>query len=250
MKNEQIMKVNDNGVLGFWIDRIKKEFIELIDKNEDIQKWWQTPSSEKLEIRIKTVQMSAYILEQLLEMKRISKKSLKSKFFKFIDMETSSIFTLRTLYFVDNGKIYVKGCVLIIRTAPLLNDLSAYMRDLDYLWKLHCWLIRHELGHFIDHIVNDNGITIEEFDRRNDQIEQDYERHYEWLKGYEKEPGYSVDTVNRAYYNIPSEAKANECACIDIEEMIALTHEHDKKYLGKATTVKFDVIKNEDVKKE
>lgn len=244
------MQLNDNGVLGFWIDKIKKEFVELIDKNEDIQKWFQSPSSEKHVIKLKTVQMSAYIMEQLLEMKRISKKALKSKFYKFIDMETSSIFTLRTLYFVNDSKIYVKGCILIIRLSPLLNDLSAYLRDLDYLWKDHCWLIRHELGHFIDHILNDNGITVEEFDRRKNQIKQDYDRHYEWLKKYEKEPGYSVDTVNRAYFNIPSEARANECAGIDIEELIALTHEHEKEYRGKVTTVKFDVIKNEDAKKE
>jgi hypothetical protein len=107
-------------------------------------------------------------------------------------------------------------------------------------------LLHHEVGHFIDHIVNDNGITVEESNRRIDETQDNYEKYYKWLEKYEKEPGYSPDTVSRAYYNIPSEARANEYGGIDVEEMIKIKNEHYSKIGSKAVTVSVDIVKIED----
>jgi hypothetical protein len=247
MKNKTKLKITEGGVLELWVGKIEKEFINILDNDDHVQNWLKTVDPDKVEIKIKTVTMTSYIQEEITDMKRITKSALKQKFYKFAEMEANSIFTMRTFYTRgDDGLVYVKGCTLFVRTAPLLADISLYLTDLDYMWKLHRWLLHHEVGHFIDHLVNDNGITAEECDSRIDGTQKDYERHYKWLEEYEKEPGFSPDTVNRAYYNIPSEARANEYGGIDVEEMIKIKNEHYSKIGSKAVTVSVDIVKIED----
>ena len=247
MKNKTTLKIVKGGVLELWVDKIEKEFINILDNSDHVQNWLKTVDRDKVKIKIKTVTMTSYIREGIMNMKRLTKTALKQKFYKFAEMETNSIFTMRTFYRRgDDGLVYVDGCTLFVRTAPLLADISLYLKDLDYMWKLHRWLLHHEVGHFIDHIVNDNGITAEECDRRIGETQKDYERHYKWLKEYKKKPGYSPDTVNRAYYNIPSEARANEYGGIDIEEMIKIKNEHNAKIGNKAVTLNVDIVKIED----
>lgn len=250
MKNKTTLKIVNGGVLELWVDKIEKEFISILDNSDHVQNWLKTVDPDKVEIKIKTVTMSSYIQEEITNMKRVTKSALKPMFYKFAEMEANSIFTMRTFYRRgDDGLVYVDGCTLFVRTAPLLADISLYLKDLDYMWKLHRWLLHHEVGHFIDHIVNDNGITVEESNRRIDETQDNYEKHYKWLEKYEKEPGYSPDTVNRAYYNIPSEARANEYGGIDIEEMIKIKNEHNSKIGNKIVTLNVDIVKIEDKQK-
>lgn len=247
MKNKTTLKIVNGGVLELWVDKIEKEFISILDNSDHVQNWLKTVDPDKVEIKIKTVTMSSYIQEEITNMKRVTKSALKQKFYRFAEMEANSIFTMRTFYtHGDDGLVYVKGCTLFVRTAPLLADISLYLKDLDYMWKLHRWLLHHEVGHFIDHLVNDNGISVEESNRRIDEVQENYEKHYKWLEKYEKEPGYSPDTVNRAYYNIPSEARANEYGGIDVEEMIKIKNEHNAKIGNKIVTVNVDIVNIED----
>jgi hypothetical protein len=247
MKNKTTLKIVDGGVLELWVDKIEKEFINILDNSDHVQNWLKTIDRDKVKITIKTVTMTSYMQEEIMSMKRLTKTALKQKFYRFAHMEANSIFTMRTFYTRgEDGLVYVKGCTLFVRTAPLLADISLYLKDLDYMWKLHRWLLHHEVGHFIDHIVNDNGITVEESNRRIDETQENYEKHYKWLKEYEKEPGFSPDTVNRAYYNIPSEARANEYGGIDVEEMIKIKNEHNAKIGNKAVTVSVDIVDIED----
>lgn len=247
MKNKTTLKIVEGGVLELWVDKIEKEFINILDNSDHVQNWLKTADPNKIDIRIKTVTMTSYMREEIMSMKRLTKTALKQKFYRFADMEANSIFTMRTFYARgDDGLVYVKGCTLFVRTAPLLADISLYLTDLDYMWKLHRWLLHHEVGHFIDHIVNDNGITVEESNRRIDETQNNYEKHYKWLKKYNKESGFSPDTVNRAYYNIPSEARANEYGGIDVEEMIKIKNEHYSKIGSKAVTVDVDIVNIED----
>lgn len=247
MKNKTTLKIVEGGVLELWVDKIENEFINILGKSDHVQNWFKNADPDKVEIKIKTVTMTTYMQEEIMHMKRLTKTALKQKFYKFAEMESNSIFTMRTFYMLgDDGLVYVKGCTLFVRTAPLLADISLYLKDLDYMWKLHSWLLRHEVGHFIDHIVNDNGITAEECDRRIDETQKEYEKHYQWLEKYDKEPGYSPDTVNRAYYNIPSEARANEYGGIDVEEMIKIKNEHNSKIGNKVVTLNVDIVNIED----
>lgn len=247
MKNKTTLKIVNGGVLELWVDKIEKEFINILDNSDPVQNWLKAVGPDKVEIQMKTVTMTSFIREEITSMKRLTKTALKRQFYKFAEMEANSIFTMRTFYTRgDDGLVYVKGCTLFVRTAPLLADISLYLTDLDYMWKLHRWLLHHEVGHFIDHIVNDNGITPEECDRRIDETRKDYERYYKWIEEYDKEPGYSPDTANRAYYNIPSEARANEYGGIDVEEMIKIKNEHESKIGSKAVTVSVDIVNIED----
>lgn len=247
MKNKTTLKIEEGGILELWVDKIEKEFISILGNSDHVQNWLKTIERDKVDIRIKTVTMTSFIQEEIMDMKRLTKTALKQKFYRFAEMEANSIFTMRTCYTRgDDGLIYVDGCILFVRTAPLLADISLYLTDLDYMWKLHRWLLHHEVGHFIDHIVNDNGITVEESNRRIDETQKNYEKHYKWLEKYNNEPGYSHDTVNRAYYNIPSEARANEYGGIDVEEMIKIKNEHYSKIGSKAVTLNIDIVNIED----
>lgn len=247
MKNKTTLKITEGGVLELWVDKIEKEFINILDNSDHVQNWLKTVDRDKVKIKIRTVTMTSYIREEIASMKRITKSALKPMFYRFAEMEGNSIFTMRTFYRRgDDGLVYVNGCTLFVRTAPLLADISLYLTDLDYMWKLHRWLLHHEVGHFIDHIVNDNGITVEESNRRIDETQDNYAKHYKWLEKYNKEPGFSPDTVNRAYYNIPSEARANEYGGIDVEEMIKIKDEHYSKIGSKAVTVNVDIVNIED----
>lgn len=248
MKNKTTLKITEGGILELWVDKIEKEFFSILDNSDHVQNWLKTVDPDKVEIKIKTVMMTTYIRDEITSMKRLTKTALKQKFYKLADMESSSIFTMRTFYTRgDDGLAYVNGCTLFVRTAPLLSDISLYLKDLDYMWKIHRWLLHHEVGHFIDHLVNDNGITGEEHSRQFDEIQKDYEKYYKWFEEYYKEPGYSPDTANRAYYNIPSEARANEYGGINVEDLIKLGREHDDKFKGKLVTMGIDVLKVENI---
>ena len=54
---------------------------------------------------------------------------------------------------------------------------------------------------------------------------------------YMKQPNPSYNTINRAYFNIPNEARANEYGGVDIDELIKLNNEYNEKYKGKITTI-------------
>jgi hypothetical protein len=108
------------------------------------------------------------------------------------------------------------------------------------MYKQYEWFLKHELGHFIDHILHHDGITKEELDEREKKKLDDYAKHYKWLDEYRKQPGCNPDTVNRAYYDIPGEAIANELMGINVEDMIKMENAMKKKYKNKMmiTTIK------------
>lgn len=244
MISKTTFEISNGGIGKHYIKKIENKFIELLNNSPVVQDWFKERGDENVDISLRVVSMSQFIGEDILSMGRITKTAIKNRLSKYIDMESHSTFTMRTKYEHKDGKLYVKGCTLFVRIAPLLNDINVYIRDLEYLWKLYQWLLKHEVGHFIDHILNDNGITSEQHYQQIKETQDNYQKHYEWYDEYSKKPGYSIDTVNRAYYNIPSEARANECIGIDVEEMIAIQNEHNEKFLNKKTTIEINVLKN------
>lgn len=230
------------GLLTTFINRISKEFLKLIDDNEIINKFADNVGYENVNIRVRNVTMSSWIINEILKMPKLSRKAILAKASDFRNKEKSSVFTLETIFYFKDGKAYVEGCDLIIRRAALANDITTYIVDLNHIWKTYKLMLRHEMGHFIDHIVNDHGISIEEFERKQNEIKENYRKHNEWVDDYKKQPNPSYNTINRAYFNIPSEARANEYGGVDIDELIKLNNEYNEKYKGKITTINIKTL--------
>lgn len=231
------------GILTTFIKRISNEFQNLLNDNEILNKFVDDVGCENINIHVRVATMSSWIIKELLNMPKLNRKAILNKASDFRNKETSSIFTLETIYDFKDGKVYVKGCDLIIRRAALANDIATHIVDLNYIWKMYKWMLRHEMGHFIDHVVNDHGESIEEYRRKREEISENYRKHYEWLDDYMKQPNHSINTINRTYYNIPSEARANEYGGIDVDEMIKLDDEYAKKHKGKITTIDIKTFK-------
>lgn len=248
MKNNMRFELTNGGGLGILFrDKIEDEFIDMLSNNTHIQDWLDKVDEDNIDVRIKSTTMSNYIETELLAMRRITKTAIKESFAKFDQMEHTSVFTMQTHSIIgDDGKVHIKGCTLVIRIPPLLEDIAREIYDLDFLWDIYKWLLRHEVGHFIDHIINDDGITVEEFEMRKKETKEYYTKHYQWVADYKKQPGYSCETITRAYYNIPFEARANEYAGIDIEDLIKLDKEHDDRFDNKKITLELKVVNIED----
>lgn len=65
MKNKTTLKITEGGILELWIDKIEKEFIDILDNSDHVQNWLKTVDPDKVEIKIKTVTMSSYIQEEI-----------------------------------------------------------------------------------------------------------------------------------------------------------------------------------------
>lgn len=231
------------GILTTFIKRISNEFQKLLNDNEILNKFVDDVGYENINVHVRVATMSSWIIKEILKMPKLNRKAILNKASDFRTKESSSIFTLETIYDFKDGKVYVKGCDLIIRRAALANDIATHIVDLNYIWKMYKWMLRHEMGHFIDHVVNDHGESIEEYKRKRGEVEENYRKHYEWLADYIKQPNHSVNTINKAYYNIPSEARANEYGGVNIDEMIKLDDEYAKEHKGKITTIDIKTFK-------
>ena len=231
------------GLLGKWVEMVEDEFAKIINEDERISDFYVKNNSDKTPITISTQlrTMAQRIQSNIFDghTGKVSRKYVNDKIREAHYAEKETIFTMRTHYWTENDKVYVKGCTLLIHLAPLSRDLCSFIYDLDTLWEMHKWLLHHEVGHFIDHILNGHNISLQESDREYDRVQKDYANHYEWVRKYEKEPGYNCDTVNRAYYNIPSEARANEYGGVDIDEMIRLSNKLDS--YGENSVITLDI---------
>lgn len=242
------------GILGTWIRKLEIEFDNLLNDDKRIMDFYiknnsdETPICFNFQLRTIAQKLQSDIFDN--HPGKISRDYVNGKLRDAHYSEKESVFTLRTHYHVENGRVYIKGCTLLVSTSTLAQDICYNIYDLEYLWKLHSWLLRHEVGHFVDHILNDHGITLEESDKRSDQVEEDYKNHFEWAYEYMKQPNASYATINKAYYNIPSEARANEYAGISVDDMQKAQDDNDSNWTNKVITLDINVTGIKDLEKE
>ena len=48
MKNKTTLKIVNGGVLELWVDKIEKEFINILDNSDHVQNWLKTVDQETL----------------------------------------------------------------------------------------------------------------------------------------------------------------------------------------------------------
>lgn len=235
------------GILGAWVARLEDEYDDLLNNDKRIMDFYTKNNSEKNPITFTfTLRTIAQKLQDDIFYNhpgKVSRKYVNEKLRSAHYSEKESVFTLRTHYYIENGRVYVKGCTLMVSVATLAQDICFNIFDLDYLWKLHSWQLRHEVGHFVDHILNDHAITVEESDKRSDQVKEDYRKHFDWAYEYQRQPNFSTATVNKAYYNIPSEARANEYAGISVDDMQKAQDDNDSEWNNKVITLDINVSK-------
>lgn len=248
------IKPSEGGIIKFWIDRIVGEYFRIIKNDPRIKEFIDKNDTEETPVNIS---VKRYSTSQMLYMDmladhpgRLSHKFVEDKLEQMHYDETEVAFTMRTSYDVRDDRVWVSGGRLIIRTTALVYDLCMYVHDLDYLWNLHKLMLKHEVGHFIDHMLNQHGITVAEFDKHQEINAEDKRRHYEWLREYRKEPGFDAHTCNRAYYAIPSEARANEYGGITSDDLINIVKDKDKRWKNKVITLDINVTGIKDLEKE
>lgn len=247
------LKAIGGNMLNFWIRRIIDEFEMLLEEDKRIQEFCDKKGYDNVDFSVKTITISTDMSEQLAAHRgHLTRKFINDILKHYHHLELSSTFSIMTQYALDNDTqtLTIKGAVLIIRQAALARDIATTIHDLENMWKGYQWLLRHEMGHFIDHILNTDGITFDEFDKIRKECDDAYHRHDLWLDEYKSQPNYSSERVNRVYYNIPSEARANEYAGISVEDLIKLDREHDDKFNGKLVTMGIDVLKVENIPTE
>jgi hypothetical protein len=229
-------------LVSSWIIR----YIQKLIKNDKrIKEWVAKRKETEKDFEPKYVMFVNYATDNIkADIRRhkghITKKWLFNILKEESQKEDTNTFSISPRYRVDNGVFYITGFVLYVRYSGITRDLCLNLYDLDYMYKQYEWFLKHELGHFIDHILHHDGITKEELDEREKKKLDDYAKHYKWLDEYRKQPGCNPDTVNRAYYDIPGEAIANELMGINVEDMIKMENAMKKKYKNKMmiTTIK------------
>lgn len=235
-----------DGFIDAWILRIKDYYRELVDANEHITNFLEKyhTSDKPFKFGLRTESLGTHAIRDIFGNHKghVSRKYVESRLKELTHIEQSSIFSMETYVDCVDGKINVTGCMLTIRRSVLARDLCNRIYDLDSVWEQHKWLLKHEVGHLIDYMINMQGRTRAELLNRYEETREAYSRHREWVAKYKKEPGFDIHRINRAYYNIPTEARANEYAGIDIEDMIKTIKETSAKYANKRIKFKIEIL--------
>lgn len=239
------------GLVEVFIDKIEKFLRKYIKTDERIKKWVEKKGGwEKVQFLMRVETLSEQFEDEIKRYRgRMTKKWLYDRLREYKHREYGSTFSTTTWEKVIDGKVDIRGQVVYIKRNSIARDICTDIYELDTLWKRYEWLLKHEMGHFIDHIINHDGIPIEEYEAWDDAVGEAYEKHYKWLEEYEKLPGFKSDTVNRKYYEMPQEARANEYAGIDVEEMIKLDNQSAKKFKGKIITTNIQINNIKDMPK-
>ena len=229
------------------VDKITNEFVSLLENDERVQEFLNKFGKENLIVTVKVLKMSQYI-KQTMETEKfpISKNKFDEMFREFTNIE-SSTFTMKTGFEFRDGREYVKECQLVIKKPALEDDICDCIANLPLLMNMYKILLRHELGHFVDHIVNDHGILRSEFDEKLNIIKNDYSKHFKWREEYRKKPGCKMETAIKAYYNIPSEARANEYGGVNIDEYIKCRKEIVENIRGNIITIDTGGVSNDQI---
>ena len=101
------------GILTTFIKRISNEFQKLLNDNEILNKFVDDVGYENINVHVRVATMSSWIIKEILKMPKLNRKAILNKASDFRTKESSSIFTLETIYDFKDGKVYVKGCDLI-----------------------------------------------------------------------------------------------------------------------------------------
>ena len=240
-----------NGLLDMWVDRIIAEYKDITHTNEYITKFVNKygTADKPIKFGVRTESLGTHAIRDIFTNHKghVSRKYVEGRLKELRHIENTSVFSMETLVEADkHGNICVTGGMLTVRRSVLARDLCYWIHDLDALWKQHQWLIRHEVGHLIDYMVNMHGHPRSKLIDRCKDTRENYSRHRAWVEQYKKEPGFDIHRINRAYYNIPIEARANEYAGIDIEDMIKMITEAKAKYAEKHIKLKIEVVGVED----
>lgn len=235
------------GMLKHMIGRINEEFVNLLNNDKRVIDWIDKNGVDNVYIATKQMTMSRYIQTQLFDHKgHLTYKYVNDVLMQMNSTELYAPFSMTTRYEIKDDKVYVTGCILIIRTGTIASDIALFIHDIENIWKRYQWLLKHEVGHLVDHINHRNGISIKEFQDCKNQTIRDYMNHDKWHAEYKQKPGYNPDTANRHYYNIPSEAAANEAAGIDVDEMIKIDGEYRKMWDNKNISIDINILNVED----
>jgi len=242
-----ILDMRNKSLVEIMVDKITDEFRRLLENDDRVQEFCDKIGRENLIVTVKVLKMSEYI-KQTMEVENfpISKNEFDRMFKKFIDIETST-FTMRTGFDFKDGREYVKECQLVIKKPALEDDICDCIANLPLLMNMYKMLLRHELGHFVDHIINDHGILRSEFDEKLNIIKNDYSKYYEWSEEYRKKPGCKMETAIKAYYNIPNEARANEYGGVNIDEFIKCRKEINETIRGNIITINNGGVSNDQI---
>lgn len=229
------------------VDKITTEFKSLLENDKRVQEFLNKFGKENLIVTVKVLKMSQYI-KQTMETEKfpISKNEFDRMFKEFTNIE-SSTFTMKTGFEFRDDREYVKECQLVIKKPALEDDICDCIANLPLLMNMYKILLRHELGHFVDHIVNDHGILRSEFEEKLNIIKNDYSKHFKWREEYRKKPGCKMETAIKAYYNIPNEARANEYGGVDIDEYIKCRKEIVENVRGNIITIDAGGVSNDQI---
>ena len=242
-----ILDMRNKSLVDIMVDKITDEFKRLLENDDRVQEFVNKFGKEYFIVTVKVLKMSEYI-KQTMEVEKfpISKNEFDRMFREFTNIE-SSTFTMRTGFDFKDGREYVKECQLVIKKPALEDDICDYIANLPLLMNMYEILLRHEWGHFVDHIINDHGRLRSEFDEKVNTVKNDYSKYYEWCEEYRKKPGCKMETAIKAYYNIPSEARANEYGGVDIDEYIKYRKELNDNIRGNIITIENGGVSNDQI---
>lgn len=239
---------SDGSIIGYVVDEIIKVLEETL-QDPRVQEY-----DKKHDLRVQFDQetMAQNLREKLIERSKghITRNALDDALMQAHEMEFTTPMSAQTAYKEENGKWVVDGVIFMIRPVIIAKDICDNIYNFELVLEMYRWLAKHEVGHFIDHIVHMNGITEQEIFEFNKDLDAEYLRYYKWKDEYRKDPGYNTDTVNRRYYNIPAEARANECAGISVEDIIDVMHNLHDVWKNKTLTLEIKTSNVKDFVKE
>lgn len=247
------MSYDSSGLYGVWVRKIKNTLEKIIDEDERISKFLDDSKSTERPVKFNLRKSTTANILQTRMLKEhpghITRKYVNDTLAKAYWDERDTPFTIGTTYCLKDGRVYIREFCLIVRIPTITRSICEHIFDLEHLWMKHEWLLRHEIGHCIDHIINVNGISLEEYNKLDNEYRDELDKYHEWLREYRKQKGFNPDTANRAYYNISGEARANEYAGIDVEEMIQLTNHFRTTYGNKTISVDISITDIKDKEK-
>ena len=235
-KMDFVEKINcNNGLLTNFYEFIKNEILNNLKEHPDLDEFIK---KNKIGLTLKTYSIASLIEDDLkIHKGHITKDYTKILLRNYKDKESNSGFSVWTEWDFNNGKVYIIRFIMRIATATIAKDICDNIFDLPLYKEQLKWLIKHEMGHMIDHMRNRHNVPVETLEKLLKQDDDNYEQYYEELSKIEEWTPEIVDDDNRKYYGMKQEADANMAIGIDVEDLIKLYKEMRDKYKNKSVTV-------------
>ena len=240
----------DGGLYTYFIEFICKKFVKIVKGNDEL---WKFINDNKISLDIDILTTSECIKDEFSRHKgHLRKDTVNRSLDEWIDKEQNNTLSVATYYKItDVGRVYISAYVLQIKQSSICLNICKRIFDLDDFENELEVSVKHEVGHMLDYMRNEHGISFQEFQKLQQEKEKDYHDFYDWLAKQNDDGSQDyADMVNDRYYGIPQEARANFAAGVDFADRARADRARVERFGNKIVTLNIDISKLKDEPKE